>query len=109
MNKKLYFILICFTFLLADCTRTNITPPLNTPSDDAGIQLAETAVSTNDAMIESARVEKTIMPPHLDNTLTIPSPIVLQSRASIDWSGPVAELVERITHAAHYRFHIVGK
>jgi defect-in-organelle-trafficking protein DotD len=103
------FFVVLFICALVGCARTTMTPPINDPSDDAGIQLAETAVSTNEAMIESARVEKTIMPPAHDNTLTIPTAPALQSRASIDWSGPVEELTRRIADAAHYRLHVLGR
>ena len=63
-------------------------PPVNNPSDDATIKLAEAAVSVSDSMLEMARIEKVITPPHKDNILTIPNAYNLQARASVDWSGP---------------------
>ena len=41
-------------------------------------------------------------------TVNIPSSYNLQTRASIDWNGPIEELVEKISNAAHYRLRIIG-
>lgn len=83
-------------------------PPINEPSDDASIKIAEAASSVSDSMLEMARIEKTVIPPHHDNTLTIPNAYNLQARASVDWSGPVEEVTKRISKAAHYRFRVLG-
>ncbi len=60
-------------------------------------------------MMEMARVEKVITPPSTDNTLTIPNAHNLQTRASVDWSGPISELTERVASAAHFRYRILGQ
>ncbi len=95
--------------LLAGCSTTFRKPPVNNHSDDATIKLAEAAVSVSDSMLEMARVEKIILPPNIDNTLTIPSAYNLQARASVDWSGPIEELVGRIAKASHYQLRILGQ
>lgn len=84
-------------------------PPMNNPSDDATIKLAEAAVSVSDSMHEMARVQKVIQPPPVDNTLTIPNAYNLQARASVDWSGPIEELTARIAKSAHFRLRVLGK
>ncbi|WP_419419299.1 type IVB secretion system lipoprotein DotD [Legionella sp. D16C41] len=84
-------------------------PPINEPSDDATIKLAEAASSISDSMLEMARVEKVILPTKKDNTLTIPSTYNLQAKASVDWSGPIEELIARLALAAHYRIRVLGK
>jgi defect-in-organelle-trafficking protein DotD len=33
----------------------------------------------------------------------------LQTRASVDWSGPMAEVTEQIALAAHYCLRIIGR
>lgn len=111
MNNKLVTLLIA-SILLASCKSTGVffkKPPVNNPSDDATIKLAEAAVSVSDSMHEMARIEKVVVPPHKDNTLTIPNAYNLQARASVDWSGPIEELTARIAKAAHYRVRILGK
>lgn len=100
------FVLIAF---LTSCTTTFKKPPMNNPSDDASIKLAEAAVSVSDSMLEMAKVEKVITPPTKDNTLTIPNAYNLQARASVDWAGPIEELTARVAKAAHYRIRVIGK
>ena len=108
MNKKLS-LLINVLVLLAGCQSvTYKKPPINDPSDDASIKLAEAATSISGSMLQMAKVEKVIIPPKRDNTLTIPNSSTLQTRASVDWSGPLEELTNRIAHAAHYRLRVLG-
>ena len=95
--------------LLTSCGGTFRKPPVNNPSDDATIKLAEAAVSVSDSMLEMARIEKVITPPSKDNTLTIPNAYNLQARASVDWSGPIEELTARIAKASHFRLRVLGK
>lgn len=95
--------------LLAGCAGTFKKPPYNNPSDDASIKLAEAANSVSDSMLKMARIEKVVTPPSKDNTLTIPNAYNLQARASVDWSGPIAELSARIAKAAHFRLRVLGK
>lgn len=99
------------SILLVSCKTMGIfkKPPVNNPSDDATIKLAEAAVSVSDSMLEMARIEKVVLPPQKDNTLTIPNAYNLQARASVDWSGPIEELTARIAKAAHYKVRVLGK
>lgn len=98
------------SLLLVSCKSTGLfkKPPVNNPSDDATIKLAEAAVSVSDSMHEMARIEKVVVPPHKDNTLTIPNAYNLQARASVDWSGPIEELTYRIAKAAHFKVRVLG-
>ncbi len=101
---------IIASFLLTGCaSNVFMKPPVNAPSDDAAIKLAQAAASVSDSMMEMARVEKVITPPSKDNTLTIPNAFNLQTRASVDWSGPVEELASQIAKAAHFRLRVLGK
>ncbi len=110
MNNKLTLLVLSIA-LITGCASGAIykKPPSNTPSDDATIKLAEAASSVSDSMIDMARIEKVITPPNKDNTLTIPNAYNLQARASVDWSGPIAEVTSRIAKAAHFRLRILGQ
>lgn len=108
MNKQTLTLFLS-AVLIAGCTTTYKKPPVNQPSDDASIKLAEAAVSVSDSMLEMAKVEKNILPPKKDNILTIPNAYNLQARASVDWSGPIEELTERIAHAAHFKLRVLGR
>ena len=109
MNKKLLLLFLSAALLAGCATTTYKKPPRNKPSDDASIKLAEAANSVSVSMLQMARVEKVIKPPTKDNTLTIPNAYNLQARASVDWSGPIAELTSRIAKAAHFRLRILGQ
>jgi defect-in-organelle-trafficking protein DotD len=114
MNPKRLALFIALLFLLAGCAGKNTVtfrkPPVNRPSDDATIKLAEAAVSVSGSMLEMARVEKVIYPHHnKNNRYRIQNAYSLQARATVDWSGPIEELVARITAAAHFRFHVLGQ
>ncbi|KTD34894.1 lipoprotein DotD [Legionella moravica] len=95
--------------MLVGCAGTLRKPPVNNPSDDATIKLAEAAVSVSDSMLEMARIEKVITPPSKDNTLTIPNAYNMQARASVDWSGPIEELTARVAKAAHFKLRVLGQ
>lgn len=109
MNNK-FIVYVLSTALLAGCATGAIykKPPSNLPSDDASIKLAEAANSVSDSMIDMARIEKVITPPDKDNTMTIPNAYNLQARASVDWSGPIAEVTSRVAKAAHFRMRVLG-
>lgn len=110
MNIKPVAIMMLVPLLLG-CHHNMITfkkPPINNPSDDASIKLAEAASSISHSMLEMAQTEKIILAPGLDNTLTIPNAYTMQAKASVDWSGPVEEITARIAKAAHYRLRVLG-
>ena len=108
MNNK--FVMMCIlSALVTGCATGYKKPPVNNPSDDASIKLAEAAVSVSDSMLEMAKVQKVITPPNKDNTMTIPNAYNMQARASVDWSGPIEELTDRIAKASHYKLRVLGK
>ena len=108
MDKWLKLLLLS-TIILSGCAHTYKKPPVNDPSDDANIRLAEAATSISQSMLEMARVDKIVTPRHLGNNLNIPTTYNLQTRASIDWTGPIEELTDRIAKAANYRLRVLGK
>ncbi|KTD22010.1 DotD [Legionella lansingensis] len=110
MTNKLV-LLIIVAILLTGCRGSKIfmKPPINDPSDDATIKLAQAASSVSDSMLEIQRIEKVIIPQNKDNTLTIPNAYNFQIRASVDWSGPIEEVTLRVARAAHFRLRVIGK
>ena len=108
MNSKFIMLLVSI-FSLAACSSYIQKSPANDPSDDATIKLAEAANSVSDSMLEMTKTEKALTPPNRDNTLTIPNAPGLQRNVSVDWSGPIAELANRIAKASHYRLRILGQ
>src|SRR3990167_2363519 len=100
---------LCIISILTGCQANYKKPPINAPSTDATIQLAEAAVSISDSMYQMAQVEKNQLPHSKPNHLAIPNIRALQVRASVDWSGPIEEITARIAKAANYKFHTIGK
>ena len=108
MNNKLIVLLLSISLMASCASVTYKRPPVNDPSDDASIKLAEAANSVSDSMMQMAKTEKILTPPQSDNVITIPNTNNLNAHASVDWSGPIGELTKRITEAAHYRLRVIG-
>lgn len=108
-NRKL---IICSAlFLLASCSTTttfNKKPPQNAPSADADIKLAEAAGVVSSSLIELAQIEKEARP-RMRKVLINADSYNLQARASVDWSGPIEELLLRLANATSYRLRVLGK
>ena len=112
MKNKRLLLLMVSAVLLTACASGSVNykkPPYNEPSDDATIKLAEAANSVSDSMYKMARIEKVVTPDKANNMQRIPNAFNLQTRASVDWSGPIGELTARIAKAAHYRLHVLGQ
>lgn len=109
IGLKHFMVCIVSSLLLNACaTPMSKKPPMNAPSDDASIKLAEAATSISHSMMQMARVEKVILPKETNNIVNIPSSYQLQTRASVDWNGPLEEVLERIAYASHYRLRTLG-
>jgi defect-in-organelle-trafficking protein DotD len=107
---KIKFIMLLISIVnLTACSGGMHKVPVNDPSDDATIKLAEAANSINDQMVEMAKIEKALTPPNRDNTLTIPNASGLQRKVTVDWSGPIEELTHKIARASRYRLRILGQ
>ncbi|HAF87666.1 MAG TPA: hypothetical protein DCG13_03795 [Legionellales bacterium] len=108
---KQCMLLMAISLMLGSCSHHGVLmkPPINQPSSDASIKLAEAASSISESMYEIAKVEKVIYPEHKGNSKNIPNTYALQTRASVDWASPVEELTKKIAHAAHYRFRVLGQ
>jgi defect-in-organelle-trafficking protein DotD len=102
-----------FVSLLLGCASQNlpnsITPTINTGSDDASIKLAEAARSVSQSLNELKELEKASNPP-ITKPLPYPSSSGLEKiTASVDWSGPIEPLLQRIAKLAQFHLEIIGK
>lgn len=107
---KLKLISIFSTFLLCACGAKHTIekrPPQNAPSTDASIKLAEAANSVSRSLIELAKIEKESKPAKSKN-LVDPNAYNLKARASVDWSGPIEELLQRLSKVSYYRLRVLG-
>ncbi len=108
MVRKIFSLLV--VVMLAGCASkvTYKKPPQNEPSDDATIKLAEAANSVSDSLIELARIEKETKPRRYRNLIDSHN-FNLQTRASVDWSGPVEEVLKRVAKASYFRLRVLGR
>lgn len=107
LNKSFQF--ICVSLMLAGCvSQTYKKPPMNAPSTDASIKLAQAATSVSDSLIELSRIEASNAPVKPKKDLPNPIDYEMQKHASVDWSGPIGPLIQRIADASHYRVRVLG-
>lgn len=101
--------------LLVGCSTTQNLSSSITPSsiidpqsnDTAAIQLAEAARSVSQSLNELKAIEKASNPPA--KPLPYPTSSGLEKiTASVDWSGPIKPLLERIAKLAHYKLEVIG-
>lgn len=75
--------------------------------DDASVKLAEAASSVNSTLIELARIEAASTPTYRKN-LTNPELPGMTDLVSVDWSGPIGQLVEKLAIASGYKVRVLG-
>jgi defect in organelle trafficking protein DotD len=101
-----------FVSLLSGCASQNLpnsTPPIHTGSDDASVRLAEAARSISQSLNELKELEKASSPPVI-KPLPYPSASGLEKTVvSVDWSGPIEPLLQRIAKLVQFRLEIIGK
>lgn len=113
--KKINSLGVCLcVVLLAGCagapSPTFKKPPANSPSDDASMRLVEAASSVSNSLDELAKIEAASTPPGVNGKpLPDAQSYALQSKASVDWSGPIEPLLERIAKISGYHVRVLGK
>ena len=109
MDLKKSAIMLAALLLIGCQSTVSKKPPLNAPSDDATIKLAEAAHSVSNSLLELARIKSASTPKNLTKALPDTQAFNLQTRASVDWSGPIQPLAEKVAKAGHYRLRVLGK
>lgn len=111
MKKITVAFLISF---LTACSTTQNSPSSITPSsispnaDDAAVKLAEAARSVSQSLNELKTIEKASHPSI--KPLPYPTASGLEKiSASVDWSGPIEPLLQRIANLANYKLEIIGR
>lgn len=76
---------------------------------NAEAKLADAADSISKSLEQLAAIEKTTHPQAKMPSPMDPQMIGMAQVASIEWSGPVAPLLDRIAKITNYKLHIIGK
>jgi defect-in-organelle-trafficking protein DotD len=102
--------IFCVAFILAGCAGSTYTPSVNnsTPQDDATVKLAEAAAAISQSLTDLNAIEKASKPPINDKVLAYPTSSDMNQLASIDWSGPIEPLLQRISGMCDYKLRVIG-
>lgn len=99
--------------LISACASKPSNTIIYYPTEDAGRnaqnKLAETALSVSDSLNQLAAIEKATHPKAKLPPPVNPDRIGLGTLTSVDWTGPVEPLVQKLAHASHYKFRVIGK
>ncbi|GAB4393249.1 MAG: type IVB secretion system lipoprotein DotD [Gammaproteobacteria bacterium] len=90
-------------------TMVDDSPLPNPPANDvASIKLAETAEVISQSLLKLAAIQATATPPVADHLPNVHAP-GLSDNVSVDWSGPIAQLVLKVATIAGYKTRVLGK
>jgi defect-in-organelle-trafficking protein DotD len=122
MKAKLIALMILATLLLTGCASNPNKPsaegrpkrivifyPTDTGSINAHSKLTEAAVSATDSLSQIAAIEKATQPKAKLKEPVNPDSIRLGTLASVDWTGPIEPLVQKLAGSARYKYRVVGK
>jgi len=74
----------------------------------AGIKLTAAAESVSRSLQELAKIDRAVNPQIKLSNSVDPDRIGMGQIGSIDWSGPVGPVVQKIADATHYKLKILG-
>lgn len=82
-------------------------PQIPPRQDEVAQQLAEAAGRAEEALGRLSRIEATRDPIEWNNAPEI-VPDELMQEVTLDWTGPIGELAQRLAHLSGYEFHETG-
>jgi len=107
MAYKHILSLFWLSAILAGCSTNQHAATKVSSSDPAVVQLAEAATSVSQSLFQLAAVEKAASPHKLEK-LPDPSSYGMDNLVSVDWTGPVASILQRIANVSHYKLRVLG-
>ncbi len=103
------FVLLCGLSLATGCATFHAPQStISKNNDEASMQLAEAATSISQSLTELQGIQKAATPAKANKALVDPQSFALTELVSVDWSGPVAALLQKVADASHYRLRILG-
>ncbi len=109
MRPILVTIIATLALLLAGCTSMSAKKQsVADDNDPAAIQLAEAASSVSESLANLSAIERATTPLTMYKVLPNPDAYGMSGAVSVDWSGPVAPLVQKIATISGYQFRALG-
>lgn len=100
---------VSLALVLVGCGTTTPKPPTTNAPDDATITLAEAASSVSQSLTDLRAVEVSASPPINDKRMPYPTSYDMNAeRVSLDWSGPIEPVLQRIATMKDYKLHVIG-
>lgn len=93
--------------LLSSCA-DNMALKQQASSDPASVSLAHAATSVSHTLVNLAEIEQAASPAPSLREPADPASYGMAEQVSIDWTGPVEPLVQRIAQAANYKLRVLG-
>lgn len=107
-----FFISFLMTLALYGCASSQkpIIYSYSQHADNANVQtqLTEAAISVSNSLAELAAIEKSRQPHPMLPPPPNPASIGMAELASVNWTGPVDLLIQRLAKASHYKFRAIG-
>lgn len=107
MAYKRFPQLLCLLILVAGCTMQRATETKVSSSDPAAIQLAEAATSVSQSLYQLAAVEKAATPQKVER-LPDPESYGMGNLVSVDWTGPIAAILQKIANVSQHKLRVIG-
>lgn len=108
MTKSKLFSLTLSGLLLSACATAPAPTATITPANDnATVAIAQTASAVDSSLMELARIQAVATPP-AEMNLPEHDSASMTNRISVDWSGPIGPVVDRIATASQYKLRVLG-
>lgn len=107
MKRLLSFCVIAF--FLSGCSSYNVNSINEAETQSANVKLAEAASTMSNTLTQTAAVQRATTPPLTMKELPDPNTWGMDALASVDWSGPVAPIVQKIADASGFQLRVFGQ
>lgn len=108
MDSK-YILPIFILGFLTGCVSVSHKTNVPTFPDAATIKLTESATSVSNSLGEIAGIQRVTTAPIINRPISPPDNYDMNGLVSIDWSGPIGPLVEKIAFLTGYQYRPIGE
>lgn len=108
MDSK-YIIPILMVGFLTGCVCLSQKVNVAAVPDAATYKLTESATSVSNSLGEIAGIQRVTTAPIINRPIAPPDNYEMNGLVSIDWSGPIGPLVERIAFLSGYQYRPIGE